>query len=448
MRLVSRRQSPFLASILLFLWLGTGWLGRPFLSVYLYYHARKHLYKGRIDPAQKTERRGYGSPDTHGIVKNRVIWLHSASMGEVLSIFPLIDALLAQDDHLCLVVTTTTATGKETLTRHKAFSQRLFHQYLPYDVMPWVARFLAHWQPQGAVFVESEIWPCLLWMCRKHHIPAMLVNARLSDRTIQKWQNFTDIFSKLLQFFTWISPRSILDSQNFVPFGSTALIQSGDIKEDAPPLPYDAEEAAIIRKHLGKRPIFIAASTHEGEEDIFVRALEILRAESSVRFPDLLGIIIPRHPVRGKALAVRFSAPRRSCHAYPDKDDKIWIIDTTGETGLFFHLAGEAAATPDRGGKVFLGHSLCTPGGGHNPLEPLRYRCPTAHGPYMQNWQTLCHDLQDKLVCVHDPAELAVWMAQSRARPEPPLTGKKVSTFLAKKILSTVFQAKEPDHAS
>ncbi len=278
----------------------------------------------------------------------------------------------------------------------------MIHRFAPLDVPAWVARFLNHWQPDAACLVESELWPNLLAACRVRGIPMMLVNARLSDRSLARWRQAPGLARQVLSGFASIQPRSETDAARLRALGCCRVTAAGDLKLAAPPLPVDEAELARLRGMLKGRRIWLAASTHPGEEAVVLDVHRRLAAE----LPELLTIIAPRHPERGASIA---ATAYRSQGAGPPPNG-VWVVDTLGELGLWYRLAPIA----------FVGRSLIPPGGGQNPLEPARLGCAIAVGPYTGNFTDHVTMLRDAggLTVVTDAAELARWVEALLGDPE------------------------------
>ncbi len=410
------------SSTLPLLWQGFGAFMAPVLRLYL----TRTLRKKGDDASRIPERYGIPSHIPREFYASRhVLWIHAASVGETRASFPLIDALLSQKSDLSILFTTTTATGARICAHHPAFGARLQHQFIPYDTPLWVTKFLNFWSPSGAVFIESELWPGIIAACKRHAIPTMVANARLSDRSFQRWHRIPSLFQALFCSLSWVSPRSCEDRKRFEQLGFSRFMKEGDIKEDSPALSFCPIEEQRLRHLIGSRRVFVAASTHEGEEEIIAQAVQ----QATIHRPDMLAIIVPRHPERGPLLAQKLAAPCRSAGQDPSPLCSLWIADTLDELGLFFQLATHA----------FVGHSLCAPGGGHNPLEPLRQHCLTATGPYMGNWRETCQKLAPFLTIVHDSTALAQWLASESLFHSPPQNNKNFSRELAARIIDTIF---------
>ncbi len=332
----------------------------------LRWNLRRRIAQGKEESARLPEREGHGAARPEG----RLIWLHAASVGESLSILPLIEALARRDPALHVLVTTGTVTSARLLPQRldPALAGRVTHRYAPLDVPAWVARFLDGWRPDAAGFVESELWPNTLAATHARGIPLALLNARISARTAARWGRWAPGFAReLLGRFRLIMPRSAEDAERLLALGASALAPPGDLKLAAPPLPADDAALAALRGAIGGRPVLLAASTHPGEEAQVLQAAEALRAA----WPGLLTILAPRHPHRGKELG---PWPRRAEGALPGAGP-VYVADTMGELGLLYRVAHVA----------FIGGSL-VPHGGQNPLEAARLGCPIVFGPHMQNF--------------------------------------------------------------
>jgi 3-deoxy-D-manno-octulosonic-acid transferase len=337
--------------------------------------------RGKEDPGRIAERRGVPSlPRPSGTL----IWIHAASVGESLAALSLAQHLLEQPARSLLVTT-------GTVTSAKVMSQRLppraFHQYVPVDLIGSVTRFLDHWRPDLALFVESELWPNLLLESRRRKIPLALVNARLSARSFAGWRHLPGFARRIFSVFDVCLAQDESVARRLTALGARNVRIGGNLKADAPPLPADESSLAILRNAVGARPVFLAASTHAGEDDA------VLIAAAALKQFDALTIVVPRHPERGpdiEALARMrgFSCLRRANAALPTSEAEVYIADTMGELGLFYRLARAA----------FLGGSLI-PHGGQNPLEPTRLSVPVIAGPHTANFDDIYHLLFEAQGC-------------------------------------------------
>jgi 3-deoxy-D-manno-octulosonic-acid transferase len=270
-----------------------------------------------------------------------------------------------------------------TVTSAKMMEERLppraFHQYVPIDSRKAVRRFLAHWRPDLALFIESELWPNLILETRGRGVPMALVNARLSERSFRGWSRAPGLARRLLSAFDLCLAQDEGVARRLMALGASSVQIAGSLKADAPPLPVDETSLSALRAAVGARRLFLAASTHPGEEEAVMRAAHALRKNGL----DALTIIVPRHPARGaeiEALAKSHGlmAVRRATGAPPSPETKLYVADTMGELGLFYRAAPFA----------FLGGSL-VPHGGQNPLEPARLGTAIVTGPHTHNFEEI-----------------------------------------------------------
>ena len=372
------------------LWHGGATLAAPGLRAML----RRRVARGKEIAVRLPEREGIDpTPRPAGLL----IWLHAASVGESQSILPVLSALHEEAPDAALLLTTGTVTSAALLAEQlpRLGLDRALHRFVPLDVPAWVARFLDHWRPNVAGFVESELWPNLLAGCRARGIPTMLVNARMSARSFRGWQRAPGFARQVVGAFDRVQAQSEADAAHLRLLGARHVIAPGNLKLAAPPLRADPAELARLRTLIGDRPVWLAASTHPGEEDV---AGQVHRALAAAH-PGLLTIVAPRHPERGTAVAAALDAPRRA--AGQDPGAGVWVADTLGELGLLYRLAPLA----------FVGRSL-TGQGGQNPLEPARLGCAVAVGPHTGNFAEAVQKLEavGALTRVADAGELARWV--------------------------------------
>ena len=350
------------------LWAGTATLVAPILRRLLHRRAAQ----GKENPARLAEREGIdATPRPAG----KLLWMHAASVGETISILPVLAALTVRSTDLHILMTTGTLTSATLLAERlpaMGLSDRVSHRFAPLDVPAWVRRFLDHWRPDAACFVETELWPNQLHASRQRQIPLFLLNGRLSERSYVGWRRAPGLARYLLQSFHHVQARTPLDAERFRMLGARQVDNPGDLKLAAPDLPADPVELNRLRDLLADRPVWLAASTHPGEEALIATA----HLRLVVDHPGLLTLIVPRHPERGAGIAAELGAPRRSTGDDPPAGPGLWIADTLGELGLWFRLARV----------VFVGRSLIAPGGGQNPLEPARLGCAIASGPHTGNF--------------------------------------------------------------
>jgi 3-deoxy-D-manno-octulosonic-acid transferase len=350
-------------------------LGAPLISLLLW----RRMYAGKEDPLRIAERKGESRVARP---PGPLVWVHAASVGEALSAFPLMLNLQARRPDLHILITTGTVSSARILA--KQLPERMTHQYAPMDRMRWVRRFLNHWRPDMAVWIESELWPNLIMETAVRGIPMALVNGRISARSYRRWQWSRRSFQNLLRAFSVILARDAQSLEYFHGLGVAGAICAGDLKHAADPLDVDDTELTRLKAAIADRPVWLAASTHPGEEEIAGKIHEKLRGE----FPGLLSIIAPRHAERGVQIAAQLAAmglrvARRSMREVPSAGTDIYLADTMGEMGLIYRLALV----------VFMGGSL-VPRGGQNPLEPARLGCAILHGPHTGNFQSIYADLR------------------------------------------------------
>ncbi|GGG41081.1 3-deoxy-D-manno-octulosonic acid transferase [Chelatococcus composti] len=325
--------------------------------------------KGKEDPERIGERRGIpGLPRPAG----RLAWVHGASVGEVVSLMPIVERLTRRGFRV--LVTSGTRTSAAVL------AQRLppgaAHQFMPLDVPRYLRRFLDHWQPDLVLFAESEIWPNAVFAVRERSIPLLLVNARMSERSFRRWRQAPKSARALLEQFDLCLAQSQADGERLARLGAPRVGIAGNLKFDVPAPPADARAVASLSGIIAGRPVWVAASTHGGEEEI----ISLVHRALMERRPGLLTIIAPRHPERGPAVAdiaqrAGLNVALRSQGALPTRDVDVYVADTIGELGLFYRLAPIA----------FIGRSL-VPLGGQNPIEPAKLGAAILHGPHVYNF--------------------------------------------------------------
>ncbi|MEQ8666982.1 MAG: 3-deoxy-D-manno-octulosonic acid transferase [Rhodospirillales bacterium] len=345
--------------------------GLPLIRAYL---ARRRV-RGREDRARFSERLGVPSlPRPAG----PLVWMHGASVGEALSMLPVIGWMREHRSDLNILVTTGTVTSATLLAER--LPAGAVHQYIPVDRPAWVRRFLQHWRPDRALWFESELWPNLLLECRRSGVPMALVNGRMSGRSFEKWQRHPNVVRELLGCFDICLGQTETDADRFRQLGAANTASFGNLKLAADPLPADDAAVAALSAAIAGRPCWLASSTHAGEERIAGR----VHRELAARHPGLLTIVVPRHPDRGAAIVAELAkqglrvARRGVDEALPGATDDIYVADTVGELGLFYRLADI----------VFIGKSM-TLEGGQNPIEPARFAKPVLFGPNMQNFEEL-----------------------------------------------------------
>ncbi|MCA8883840.1 MAG: 3-deoxy-D-manno-octulosonic acid transferase [Rhodobacteraceae bacterium] len=351
--------------------------------------------EGRESSDRVDERKGIASaPRPDGTL----IWFHAASVGESLSLLEVIRRLGKTDPALSFLVTTGTVTSAEVLSAR--LPDRTLHQFVPIDVAPFVRRFLDHWKPDLAIWTESEFWPALITTAHARGVPLLLLNARLSARSARRWRWLPNAARRLLGCFDAVQAQDDVTATALRRMGlpPEKLTVTGTLKEGTPPPPCDEAERNRLVKLIGDRPVWLAASTHPGEEALVAQAHRAAR-RSLIR---LLLILVPRHPERADDISAAliadgFTVARRSAGEDPGPETQIFLADTLGELGLWYRLAPIS----------FVGGSL-TDIGGHNPYEPAALGSAILHGPHVRNFR----DIFDRLDafggarCVTDAASL------------------------------------------
>jgi 3-deoxy-D-manno-octulosonic-acid transferase len=338
----------------------------PLIGTYVGWRASR----GKEDRLRRRERYGRASkPRPPG----PIIWVHAASVGETNAIVPLVRRIL--DYGVNVVLTTGTVTSAQVAD--EVLGDSVIHQYVPLDLKPAVSRFLDHWEPDLAIIAESEIWPMTILELGERRVPQVLVNGRLSDRSYRSWKKRAFLAEALFENLAHVVAQSELDGERFQSLGARPVTVSGNLKVDV--TPPEADEAALsaLRDQIGKRPTWAAISTHDGEEKAAAEVHLALRA----RHPELLTIVVPRHPERAAAIEAEIAAmglktARRSSGDRITPETDVLVGDTIGEMGLYLRLTEIA----------FVGRSL-TAEGGQNPLEPAMLETAVLAGRNVQNFR-------------------------------------------------------------
>src|SRR6266853_4996911 len=330
---------------------------------------KRRLRLGKEDPERIAERRGL-TRDVRPL--GPLVWIHGASVGEVLAAAALIERLRALN--LRVLLTSGTVTSAAIVA--KRFPADIIHQYVPYDSPRYVARFLDHWRPGLALFIESDLWPNLILASAARRLPLVLINGRMSHRSFPRWRRISGTISALLGRFEICLAQSQVDAERFAALGCRNVMVTGNLKLDVPAPPADAARLERLMSVTRGRSIIVAASTHPGEEEILLEAHRTLAG----LFPSLLSVIVPRHPDRGEAVGRTITASGlhvalRSREELPTATTDIYVADTMGELGLFYRLAPI----------VFMGGSL-VPRGGQNPIEAIKLGASIVHGPHVFNF--------------------------------------------------------------
>lgn len=349
-------------------------LGYPLIELYLWQRKRQ----GKEDLYRFDERLGVPSLPRPN---SKLVWIHAASVGEAASVLPLINVMLHGNAWIQIMVTTGTVTS--AMLMEQRLPKRAFHQYVPIDKPEYVEEFIDYWQPDLAIWVESEFWPNLLFATREWGCPIVLLNGRVSEDSFEKWMKYKSLSKSIMSCFDMVIPQSREDGTKLREMGARKVKYLGNLKYGAPPLPYDQEALADLQKMIGNRMVWLAASTHPGEEE------EILKTHIKIkeRSYGVLTIIVPRHPNRGSTIRAAMpdwvNTSLRSNNEKILEDTDIYIADSIGELGIFYRLAPI----------VFIGGSLVNHGG-HNPIEAAHLDSAIICGPNMDNFSEIITEFE------------------------------------------------------
>ncbi len=368
-------------------------------------YIKKRLNNGKEDKQRFNERVGRSKlPRPEG----KLVWLHGASVGESVSMLPLIQKILDTYSDAHVMVTTGTVTSADVMS--KRLPERAFHQFIPIDNPIFTTRFVKHWHPDVALWFESEFWPAMLSSIRRKNIPLILINGRISNKSFKRWQQFDFISKELLACFSLCLGQSEEDAYRLQVLGAKSSMCLGNLKYAGLPLPIDEEKRDSILKQIGKRPLWLASSTHNDEE---VRIAKIHKRLKE-KIPGLLTIIAPRHPQRGKEIKEQIEnldlkGALRSANEKITPSTDIYIADTIGEMGIWYNIAKI----------VFIGGSLI-PHGGQNFIEPSRVRDAVIVGPHMHNFTDAMNRAKkaDAVMQVTDTQELEELLDQLLSNKE------------------------------
>lgn len=345
------------------LYRGVTTLGGPLITAYL----ERRKARGKEDPERFPERLGRpGRPRPAG----PLVWMHGASVGEGLSMLPLAQRLTARG--LGVLMTTGTVTSARLLAER--LPKGALHQYVPVDRVAYVRGFLDYWRPDLALWAESEFWPNLLAETRHRRIPQVLIQGRMSPKSFAGWSRVPGFIHRMLAGFALCLAQTESDARRLHGLGARDVRCLGNLKYAVPALPHDSAELDRLRAATAGRTLWAAASTHPGEETLAGRV------HAALGRPDLLSVIIPRHPERGPAIAEDLraqglSVARRAAGEAITAHTQIYLADTMGELGLFYRLCPVA----------LVGKSLYV-GGGQNPFEPALLGAAVLFGPLMDNF--------------------------------------------------------------
>jgi 3-deoxy-D-manno-octulosonic-acid transferase len=352
----------------------------------------KRAKADKEDPLRVSERFGKTAMQRP---EGPLIWMHGASVGETKSLLPLIKEMLQKHPEHSVLVTSGTVTSARLM--EESLPDRAFHQYLPLDVPRYVSRFLTHWQPDLAVWMESEIWPNLIFETSKQHIPMALINARMNLKSLKGWEKRRRFAVDIFKCFDVILPSDTQTAEWLSQLLEADIPVLGNLKYDAPTLTYHEKERTTLKTSIGERQIWTAASIHIEEMGTVITAQKSLKKKACL-------VLVPRHPSDSASRMLVADYPDltfsiRSKGQLPAAETDIYLFDTFGEMGLAYSLANLAV----------VGGSLDSKLMGHNPLEPVRLSIPTLTGPYFSSFSEIYAPfLENKaILAIEEPDNLA-----------------------------------------
>jgi 3-deoxy-D-manno-octulosonic-acid transferase len=351
-------------------------LSEPLIILWLW----KRKRSGKEDANRLDERFGFTSAKRP---YGDLVWFHAASVGEALSILPLLETLYKARPETPFLLTTGTKTSADLVARD--FPQFIIHQYIPIDHPTFAKRFVEHWRPTASFFVESDLWPTLIRTAKNNGSYLGLINARISNDSFNSWKKRPRVFKSIISMFDLVLAQDDTSAKRLAELTDLKIMEAGNLKLDAPAPGCDAKRLKRVQTGIGERPVWLAASTHSGEEQIILNCHKQL----AIKFPDLLTLIVPRHPDRAEAICalpemaglntIRFSQTKQIT-----QNHNIMIGDTVGDMGLYYRLAQ----------LCFIGGTLIDHGG-QNPLEAARLDCAITHGPSTSNFTEIFQGLHD-----------------------------------------------------
>ncbi len=351
----------------------------PFLPLWL----EIRRLRGKEDAKRSPERFGIAS---YKRPIGMLLWIHAASVGEANSVLYFIEELKKKFSHLNILVTTGTVTSANLMAAR--LPKGVIHQYVPVDTPLATSRFMHHWRPDIALWVESELWPNLIACADSWNCTMGIINGRMSERSFRLWTKYPSMSRPMIGAFDMVFAQSEADGKRFEALGAKRIFSFGNMKYDARPLSCNEAELLQIKQGIGSRPVWLAASTHSGEEEQIIKAHDILKQTRK----DLLTIIVPRHPNRGTKISELTGKGRTALRSQKQtitSSTKFYIADTLGELGLFYRLCDI----------VFMGGSLVRHGG-QNPLEPARLACAILTGVHTHNFKDTYYEMQRAKACI------------------------------------------------
>lgn len=332
---------------------------------------RIRAWRGKEEPSRLPERRGItAAARPNGVL----IWCHAASVGESITFLPMIDRL---SKHATVLMTTGTVSSARLMMER--LPEHVIHQFAPWDRRAWIAKFLNHWQPHMALRMESEIWPNTLSTLRDGDVSIAIVNGRLSGKSTEGWSRYPQFAKQVFGCLSLVIAQTDKHAERFQRLGARQVEVAGNVKLASPPLPVDQKTLSELKVALTGRPVWLAASTHQGEEEIVLQ----VHKQIARRIPNVLTVIVPRHAHRGGSIATLARSQDLLCQLRSEgglisADTNVYIADTFGEMGTWLSICPV----------VFMGKSL-TVRGGQNPIEPIHFGCAVVFGPHMENFKDL-----------------------------------------------------------
>ncbi len=344
------------------------------------------VFKGKENKSHIKEKFGFATVKKP---KNDIIWIHAVSVGEMNSSLKIVDEILKNNAELIVLFTTTSITSAALMAKKiPEYQGRLIHQFFAIDSLFCVKKFLNHWKPKKAIFIESEIWPIFLSELKNKGIPSFLVNARMSKKTYKSWEFLNKFGINIFNYYDKIFAQSKDDFSRLKILCKNKVFFFGNLKSQGEALKYDEKKLQDLKNEINERKFWVAASTHKGEEEIVINIHKKLKQ----KFPNLLTILIPRHPVRSTEilpLMQDLKIAQRSQNQAIQAQSEIYFVDTLGEMGLFYKLADFA----------FIAGSVADVGG-HNPFEAIKLDCAVISGKNIYNFKDDYEELQKSQGCI------------------------------------------------
>lgn len=357
-------------------------LSFPIVEIWTFWR----IFKGKDDRVRFKEKFGIASKKRP---EGDLIWIHGVSVGEINSALTLVNEILAQDPKVTILLTSTTLTSAQIVADNaEKYQGRLIHQFCVLDLFYQVKRFFDYWQPKKIIFLESEIWPNIIDEAKRNKIPLYLVNARISQQSLKNWSYFKYLLPGLFDKFDKIIAQSVDDKARFEKLTKKRISFLGNLKAQFRKIEYDEAQYQSLLTKIGDRPVFLAASTHRGEEEVIIDCHLKLKKD----FNNILTILVIRHPNRAlevEKLLGNISYAKRSRKEEVKNDKELYLVDTIGELGLFYKLSDFA----------FIGGSLQEIGG-HNPLEAVMLDCAVISGKHVFNFRQVYQDLAKSNSCI------------------------------------------------